>query len=121
MSEEAPEVEAVSALATPEAHAEATNNLLQLKSRRTVNGASHGSAFSVNHAAAAQLHGWNAHKQATTGELLISEADYLAALEVAAVGGDAHAPALSPYAPKLEAEEPRKVTPRKVTPRKATR
>lgn len=116
MSEEAPpEVKAVPALATPEAHAEATNNLLQLKSRRTINGASHGSAFSLKHAAAAQLHGWNAHKQATTEELLISEADYLAALEVAAVGGEPHAPAVSQFAPKFEAEEPRKVTPRKAT------
>lgn len=115
MSEEAPEVEAVPALATPEAHATATNNLLQLKGRRTVNGAHSGTAFSAKHAAAAQLHGWNAHKQATTEELLISEADYLAALEVAHVGGEAHAPALSPFAPKYEAEEPAKVTPRKAT------
>lgn len=93
-------------LASPEAHARATGNVIALRNRRTINGVGASETFTVKHQAAAQLHGWNAHKQATVVEFTLMRADYLAALEAAEKGEAPHADALSEYAPKTQPAEP---------------
>jgi hypothetical protein len=97
-----------STLLTPEAHARETENVIRLRARRSIVGFESTETFTCAHQAAAQMHGWNAHKQATTAELLISRSDYLAALEAVAAGV-AHEAALSPYAPKTQSAEPKKL------------
>jgi hypothetical protein len=98
-----------SPLLTPEAHARETGNVIPLKNRRTINGVGLTEAFTVEHQAAAQMHGWNAHKQATVTELLMSRAVYLAALEATA-NGLRHEAAVSEFAPKDQPAAERKPT-----------
>lgn len=100
---------AVEAPLTPDAHARETDNIIRLRAHRTINGSGLTETFTVAHRAAAQVHGWEAHKQATTTELLLSRADYLAALQAAADGGEPHQAALSEYAPKTQPAEPKKI------------
>jgi len=70
-------------------------------------------AYSWQHAAAAQLHGWNAHEHHAGSPIQLSRADYEAALAAASApvatlmpNGltrtvyEPHKPALSPHAPK---------------------
>lgn len=71
-------------------------------------------AYSWQHAAAAQLHGWGLHEHHAGAPILLSQADYEAALKAAeapvTLPADGnrqaitvyvpHAPALSPHAPK---------------------
>lgn len=95
-------------LATPEAHARATGNVIPIKNRRTINGVGLSETFTCEHAAAAQDHGWNAHKLATVAELRMSRADYLAALD-ATSNGTQHGAALSEFAPKTQQAEPAKL------------
>ena len=57
------------------------------------------------HEAAAQLHGWRAHKDATVEPFLLSRAAYEAALKAASGPGksgryEPHRPACSPYLPE---------------------
>lgn len=94
------EITQADTLATPEEHAAATGNVLELKSRRTIGGASLGSTYKPAHAAAAQLHGWEAHKAATVEPFKLTREAYVAALAAAMSGEDPHEDALSPYAPQ---------------------
>jgi len=89
--------------ATPEEHARETGNVLKLRSRRTINGVTLGETFTAGHMAAAQMHGWAAHKLATTDPMKLSQDDYLAAIEAALLGGEAHAPANSQFVPQMSA------------------
>lgn len=90
-------------VATPEEHAAATDNVKELRGARTINGkATIGRTLSAAHMAAAQLHGWEAHKAATVEPFQLTREDYAAALKVAQEGGSPHAPALSPYAPQYQ-------------------
>lgn len=98
-------------LLTPEEHARATENVLVLKGRRTINGVGIGETFTATHVAASQLHGWSAHAQATTEPFKLSRTDYVAALESAADGANPHAGAVSPFAPKTTPNAPRAAVP----------
>jgi len=94
---------------TPESHARETGNVIRLRNHRTINGVGMTETFTVAHRAAAQVHGWEAHKQATTSELLLSRSDYLAALKAAADGAVPHQAALSEFAPKTQPAETKKI------------
>lgn len=77
---EAPKYDPASA--TPEEHARATGQVLA-EEREPVrfNGQHPGPLYSWQHAAAAQLHGWNHHKLHDATPLKISKAEYEAALK----------------------------------------
>lgn len=105
MSDESSETAPVIApeLATPDEHAEATGNILQLKPRRVINGKFTISATpTAAHMAAAQLHGWVSHQAATVTPFTLTREDYVAALTAAQEGAAPHAPAVSPFAPNYD-------------------
>ena len=97
MNEETPQVETP---VTPEEHAEATGNVKMLKSRRSINGVSIGKTYSAGHAAAAQLHGWEAHKAATVEPFKLTREAYELAIVAALEGSEPYKDALSQFAPK---------------------
>lgn len=84
-------------LLTPEQCAEVCGQTYRLRANVSVGQPSVGGVgYSPVHLAAAQLHGWAAHRMATTEPFLLTVDDYRAAL--AAVDSfQAHAPACSHY------------------------
>lgn len=74
---------------TPEQHAAVTGNA-SLDDGDVV--------YSVGHLGAAQMHGWEAHKRATTEAFTLIEGYYLEAIDAALAGGAPYESALSPYA-----------------------
>lgn len=81
---------AYSDIRTPEAHAAVLGEADQ-----SIEGSIH---YSVAHNAAAQMHGWEAHKLATTEAFTLIEGAYQQALQAAMDGSAPFASALSPYA-----------------------
>lgn len=108
--------ENMSELQTPEEHARALGHAQDVQEPFRMGGGRPGmkQSFSWKHGAAAQLHGWNAHKLHSAEPFKISRADYEAALDAATdADGDGeytpHPAALSEYAPKSEyADDPDK-------------
>lgn len=105
---EAPKPVAVE-LMTPEQHAKATDNVKLVTFPVAFGGKRNKRAlFSVKHSAAAMMHGWGrydsnnapeswGHLHHTGVPMVLSRADYLAALEAAGNGDVPHAAALSPF------------------------
>lgn len=91
---------------TPEELAKLTGNVKALPEEARIGGAPGVTQlFSWQHAAAAQLHGWNAHALHTADPFKLARSDYEKALEAACAPDEtgryrAHARALSPYVPK---------------------
>jgi len=93
-------------LATPHEHAVATGNTVTLRETIRLRGGVPGerTGYSAAHAAAARLHGWQAHEYHANEPIRITREAYLAALEAASKPDDQgvywpHAEALSPHAP----------------------
>jgi len=96
------------AKATPEEHARDTGNVRDYQESFKLNG-SPGikPAYTWQHAAAAQLHGWNAHKLHSAEPFTLTREAYSAALDAGATADERghytpHPGALSPFAPKSE-------------------
>lgn len=113
MSQDTIEIEETLALAdraelgekfTPEQLAEVSGETYRLRANVSVGQPCIGGVgYSPAHLAAAQLHGWTAHRMATSEAFTLTLEDYRAAL--AAVDTfQPHAPACSPYLPKSSAK-----------------
>jgi hypothetical protein len=95
-------------LQTPEEHARALGHVTEYQEPFRVRGApGMKTAYSWQHGAAAQLHGWNQHKLDSAEPFRLSRVAYEAALLAASTADERgnyhpHPAALSPFAPKSE-------------------
>lgn len=87
--------------------AEATKNAYAYRPFATMGGSSeNATGYTPAHAAAAQLHGWNAHSSHTADPLTLTLSDYKAALKAGSEAPkgkqtyEPHEAACSPYRPK---------------------